>query len=172
MLPHHRVALEAALQQVYEPAGFVMSSPLQPEVEGEEYGACRFGLNGLAIHYRVAKTTPTKIGQFVTLWQRPHPGAEIAPFAEHDPLDVAIVLAAEGGRQGHFIFSKVTLLARGILSGAGREGKRAFRLYPPWSQPQARAAVRSQHWQLQHFLPLDAHGRADPVLTRLRLALP
>lgn len=51
------------------------------EAEGSEYEACRLGLNGYNIVFRVAKTTPTKIGQFVTVWKRLHTGAPIMPYA-------------------------------------------------------------------------------------------
>lgn len=47
------------------------------EVASSEYGACRLGLDDYTIVFRVAKTTPTKIGQFVTIWKRPIQGATI-----------------------------------------------------------------------------------------------
>jgi hypothetical protein len=37
------------------------------EAESAEYGAYTFELNDLSVRFRVAKITPTKIGQFVTL---------------------------------------------------------------------------------------------------------
>ena len=49
-----------------------------PEAESVDYGACRAELDGKRLVLRVAKTTPTKTGQFVTIWKRPHPDAEIA----------------------------------------------------------------------------------------------
>ena len=45
-------------------------SLLVKEKESAEYGAYTFELAGFSIKYRVAKITPTKIGQFVTLWRR------------------------------------------------------------------------------------------------------
>jgi len=35
-----------------------------------EYEACIFRLNDFFVRFGVSKITPTKIGQFVTLWKR------------------------------------------------------------------------------------------------------
>ncbi|MBX6964218.1 MepB family protein [Alcaligenes faecalis] len=43
---------------------FKRHSP-QTEAESSEYGAFCFGLDGHTIILRVAKTTPTKLGQFI-----------------------------------------------------------------------------------------------------------
>jgi hypothetical protein len=51
--------------RIYDLLGLQYSQAI-PERESIEYGACDFELNGLSIKFRVAKTTPTKIGQFVT----------------------------------------------------------------------------------------------------------
>lgn len=45
-------------------------SELTIEKESSEYGACKFKYSSMNITFRSAKTTPTKIGQFVTLWKR------------------------------------------------------------------------------------------------------
>ncbi len=42
---------------------------LQMENESSEYGACTFDIGNLKITFRLAKITPTKIGQFVALWK-------------------------------------------------------------------------------------------------------
>ena len=48
----------------------------------------------------------------------------------------------------------------------GKGGKRAIRVYPPWVKPVAKEAVRTQHWQLQYFRPLEQSGSADSVQVR------
>ncbi|RCH70735.1 hypothetical protein DT019_00145 [Streptomyces sp. SDr-06] len=63
---------------VYGPSGFDCSRP-EPEPESAEYVAHRFTLDGQAVRFRVAKTTPTQVGQFVTLWQRSSEG----PIDQH-----------------------------------------------------------------------------------------
>ena len=105
-----------------------------PEEESADYGACRAELHGKRLVLRVAKTTPTKTGQFVTVWKRPHPDAEIAPLDEADPVDIVIIAVddGDGARHGFFIFPRSVLLERGVMSRAGSGGKRALRVYPPW----------------------------------------
>lgn len=100
-----------------------------PEAESAEYGACRAELEGKRLVLRVAKTTPTKTGQFVTVWKRPHPDAEIAPLDEADPVDVVIIAVSNGARHGFFIFSRAVLIEHGVMSRTGQGGKRALRVY-------------------------------------------
>lgn len=141
-----------------------MSGPVVAEAEGAAYGACRFACEGRTLVFRVARTTPTKTGQFVTLWKRP--GHQIAPFDASDDIDGVVVLAASAGHSGYFIFSKPALIAHGVFSSAAQAGKRAFRLYPPWSAASAPQALKSQRWQADYFLYCSADGSADPVQAR------
>lgn len=123
-----------------------------PEAESAEYGACRAELHGKRLVLRVAKTTPTKIGQFVTIWKRPHPDADIAPLDEADPIDVVIIAVSDGTQHGFFIFPRSVLLQRGVMSRAGVGGKRALRVYPPWCKPESTLAQRTQCWQCACFV--------------------
>ncbi|AYG69666.1 MULTISPECIES: MepB family protein [unclassified Rhizobium] len=152
--------LNDAIRDIYEYAGMHVTHPLQPEAESAEYGACRFGLDGHTIAFRVAKTTPTKIGQFVTIWKRPTPGSEIAPLDITDGVQFVVVNVADTAYRGQFIFNQKLLLAKGIMSRNGKGGKRAIRVYPPWSFPTAKDAIRTQQWQTQYFLPLATDGTA------------
>jgi hypothetical protein len=137
-----------------------------PEAESAEYGACRAELHGKRLVLRVAKTTPTKTGQFVTIWKRPHPGAEIAPLDEADPVDAVIIAVADGdgARHGFFIFSRAVLIERGVMSRAGAGGKRALRVYPPWCAPESIQAQRTQRWQAQWFVTAGDQRRLDQML--------
>ena len=123
-----------------------------PEAESTEYGACRAELHGQRLVLRVAKTTPTKTGQFVTVWKRSHPDAEIAPLDDADPVDVVIIAVSDGAQQGFFIFPRRVLLERGVMSRAGQGGKRALRVYPPWCAPESGQALRTQRWQAACFV--------------------
>ncbi len=166
--------LVAALAGAYRAAGLANSAAPAREAESAEYGACRLGLAGLGVAFRVAKTTPTKIGQFVTIWKRPTPQAEIAPLDGADGVDVVVVSVAEagpGGHSGQFVFDRAVLLAKGVMSRDGVGGKRALRVYPPWTVPVAKDAIRTQQWQLRHFLPLREDGGADPARLRALLNL-
>jgi len=48
----------------------MLCTNLHQEPESAEYCAYTFDLNNRRITFRLAKITPTKIGQFVTLWKR------------------------------------------------------------------------------------------------------
>lgn len=137
-----------------------------PEAESAEYGACRADLHGKRLVLRVAKTTPTKTGQFVTVWKRPHPDADIAPLDEADPVDAAIIAVADddGARHGFFIFPRSVLLERGVMSRAGTGGKRALRVYPPWCAPEAPQARRTQRWQGAWFVAAGDQLRLASML--------
>jgi hypothetical protein len=156
----------AAITQVYLAAGMTLSGPVLREAESGEYGACRFELDGRAVVFRVAKTTPTKLGQFVTLWKRPGPGDAIAPLAAADRVDFVVVEVAQAGQRGQFVFDKSILIRKGVLSSADHPGKRAIRVYPPWTSPVAKDAVRTQQWQRHYFLYFSDSGSADPAQTR------
>jgi hypothetical protein len=114
---------------VYDCCNFDVTQP-QPEAESTNYDAYHFELNGKNICYRTAKITPTKTGQFVTLWKRNTAGI-IEPFDFLDTIDFVIVSVRKNDLLGQFIFPKNILLEKGIFSTEFREGKRATRVYPP-----------------------------------------
>ncbi|MEB0227957.1 MepB family protein [Pseudomonas sp. 10S4] len=158
--------LIATIEQVYEPAGMTLTHEARREEESAEYGACRFGLDGQTIVFRLAKTTPTKIGQFVTLWKRPTPASEIAPLDVGDGVVIVVVSVADATHRGQFVFDRKILAAKGVMSIDGEGGKRAIRVYPPWVKPVAKQAIKTQQWQLKYFLALDQSGNADAVEVR------
>ncbi|MCY1034565.1 MepB family protein [Corallococcus sp. BB11-1] len=162
-LPHD---LLTALREAYAPAGMNVTTPALREEESAEYGACRFALDGRPIVFRVAKTTPTKVGQFVTLWKRPVPEGEIAPLDRDDGVAFVVVSVGDAEHRGQFVFTQKTLVDKGVMSRAHQGGKRAIRVYPPWSKPVVPEAIRTQKWQLQSFLPLPLGGSPDPAQVR------
>ncbi|MEU8680585.1 MepB family protein [Streptomyces sp. NPDC048611] len=151
--------LLAAKSLVYDPCGFTCSQPVR-EAESAEYAAHEFTLDGSAVRYRVAKTTPTKAGQFVTVWKR-SPGGPIQPFDSGDPVDLFVVSSRADQNFGHFVFPREVLCERGIVSRNGSGGKRAFRVYPPWVETTNRQARTAQAWQVNHFLPIPDDGSLD-----------
>lgn len=122
--------------------------------ESTEYGACSFKLNDLKVVFRVSKITPTKIGQFVTLWKRNNEGIT-QPFDFADDFDIVIISSKYGDNLGQFILSKATLLQKGIISKEGKGGKRGIRVYPPWDVASNKQALSSQNWQTQHFISIS-----------------
>lgn len=125
-------------------------SNFELEPESSDYDACRFDLGGRKIISRNAKITPKKAGQFVTFWKRNENGP-IEPFDENDPIDFYVVNVRTENAFGQFVFPKSTLIEKGIISTATKEGKRAFRVYPGWNTAKNKQAQRNQKWQLEHF---------------------
>ncbi|WP_163407582.1 MepB family protein [Flavobacterium ajazii] len=125
----------------------------EPETESAEYSAYRFEINDKKICYREAKITPTKTGQFVTLWKRNISGT-IEPFDFSDPIDFVIISARKENNFGLFIFPKSVLLEKGIFSTSAKEGKRAIRVYPPWDITTSKQAQKTQEWQVNYFLEI------------------
>ncbi|MEU6821640.1 MepB family protein [Streptomyces atriruber] len=148
--------LLAAKALVYDPCGFVWSQPV-PEAEGADYAAQTFTLDGLRIRFREARTTPTKVGQFVTVWKRSAAGP-IQPFDGTDPVDLFVISSRDQGNFGQFVFPVDVLRAHGVVSTNGSGGKRAFRVYPPWVTTTNRQADKAQSWQVEFFLPLYEEG--------------
>lgn len=154
-MKHHNVAhpdLLAAQKSVYDPMGLTCSK-LMPEAESREYGACTFEINNKTIKFRVAKITPTKIGQFVTFWKRIGDGP-IMPYDIADPVDLFIVSVRSGQKLGQFIFPKNILCQKGFVSKVGIGGKRAMRVYPPWDITNSPQAKKTQAWQLMYFFEI------------------
>ena len=147
--------MKRALEEVYAPAGLHLTAVPVAESESAKYDAFRLALNGASVVYRAAKTTPTKIGQFVTLWHRPDPAGPIAPLDSASDVALVIVAVSDGVRHGHFVFDRSTLLQQGVMSRDQLGGKLAIRVYPPWSEPVAMDAIRTQNWQSRCFLPFD-----------------
>lgn len=151
--------LLATKDWVYKPNHFHCSIP-QAEVDNAEYGAYQFTLQQRRIKFRVAKITPTKIGQFVTVWKRV--GKQpIRPYDVLDPFDLLVISTRRGELFGQFVMPKSVLVQQGILSAAGKGGKRALRVYPPWDQTTSRQAQNTQHWQLRYFLEIPHHKPLD-----------
>lgn len=158
--------LRDVIRNVYEPAGMKVTDDPWREAEGIDYSTYRFELDGRLIVYRVAKTTPTKIGQFVTMWKRPAPDGPIAPLDAADGVGYVVVSAFDSNHCGQFVFSSALLVLHGVMSGQAQGGKRALRVYPPWSQPTSKQAATTQRWQCRHFLPIAADGTAHPTDVR------
>jgi hypothetical protein len=146
---------------VYDKCAFNCTEP-KAEAESADYAAFTFQINDLYIFYREAKITPTKTGQFVTLWKRKKQ-QPIEPFHISDNIDFVLISTRKGNQFGQFIFPKSILIEKGIISTHKKEGKRAFRVYPPWDMTENRQAQKSQIWQLNYFLDLSEDRAVDFV---------
>ena len=144
---------------VFDPIGFELTNYILQE-ESSAYSVCKFELNGNPILFRYAKTTPTKIGQFVTIWKRTEKGP-IVPYEKSDNITLLIVCTKSVNRFGQFVFPQSVLAEKGISSTATKAGKRALRVYPPWDIPTSKQAQKTQDWQLSYFLEIPQHQTLD-----------
>ena len=133
--------------------------------ESAAYGACVFTMHHQRIKFRVGKTTPIKTGQFVTLWKREGMG-EILPHDREDPFDIFVVSVRTSENFGQFVFPKEVLCEKGILSKGRKGGKRAMRVYPPWSLQKNRQSQKTQDWQLMYFFDIPLNKAVDTVRVR------
>lgn len=153
--------LIAAQKFIYEPNGFTCNAVIC-ESESQEYGACTFTMNNKIIKFRVAKITPTKIGQFVTLWKRIGNGP-IMPYDMADTVDLFVINVRDAQNLGQFVFPKDILWKKGFISKDGKGGKRAMRVYPPWDITQSLQAKKTQAWQLIYFVEIQPATDNDKI---------
>lgn len=155
---------------VYESCGLACTQYTKA-VESKEYCASFFYLNEYAVQYRESRITPTKIGQFVTLWKRNQVGVT-APYDSSDTVDFFIITSQSGQQLGQFIFPKKVLISQGYVSHNGVGGKRAMRVYPPWDRAENDQAKKTQAWQLPYFIEIKPHfdkGKMKPLFLRVSL---
>ncbi len=72
-----------------------------------------------------------------------------------------MISVSDGELHGQFIFDKKILVAQGVMSNNGTGGKRAMRVYPSWSRPIAKDAIKTQQWQLQYFFAMPQNKDHD-----------
>ncbi len=145
---------ENVVGKLYDQLNIVISDLIM-EKEGKGYDACSFIIDRKKIVYRKANITPKKKGQFVTFWKR-NSEQITTPFSENDPIDFYVITVETPTRLGQFIFPKALLIKKGLMSTSSKDGKRGFRVYPPWDTAQNNQAKRTQSGQLDYFVPLDS----------------
>jgi hypothetical protein len=128
--------------------------------ESIEYSACSFYLEGKKIEYRASKITPTKTGQFVTIWKRNKNGVT-KPFDIFDDLDFIVITSISGKRIGQFIFPKSILAEKGIITQNNKDGKRGIRVYPIWDKATNKQAEKTQNWQINYFVEIKSDNKTD-----------
>ncbi|MED3965129.1 MULTISPECIES: MepB family protein [Niallia] len=146
-------ALTFVNENFYAP-NHLMIEDICEEAQNSEYGAGTFQLNTKSVRFRVAKTTPTKIGQFVAFWEKDEANKNQAYSYEQAP-DLLIINTFTTNRFGQFIFPKDALLKQKILKTATTNGKMAIRVYPSWDKPVSKQAIKTQSWQLEYFIELS-----------------
>lgn len=135
---------------LYKELGLTISE-IQVDKESKIYNACTFKLSEKPIIYRTARITPTKVGQFVTIWKRDKEGIT-APFNANDNFDFIFINCESEDLTGQFIFAKSVLLDKKIISGDNSDGKRGIRVYSPWDIRLNNQASKTQQWQTKYFI--------------------
>ncbi|ANF47340.1 MepB family protein [Priestia megaterium] len=144
-------ALTYVNENFYKPNQFVIKA-IREEAQNSDYGAGIFQLNSKSIRFRVAKTTPNKVGQFVSFWEKDAAHKNQA-FSYGKATDLLVINTfTSTNRFGQFIFPKEVLLKQKILKTATTKGKMAIRVYPIWDKPTSKQAMETQKWQLEYFI--------------------
>ena len=129
---------------LYKPNQLIVKN-IQEEKQNADYGAGVFQLNSKTVRFRVAKITPTKIGQFVAFWEKNEVNTDL----------LVVNTFNDTGDLGQFIFPKEVLLKQNILKTTNSKGKMAIRVYPSWDHPISKQAVATQKWQLPYFISMN-----------------
>ncbi|MDI1257574.1 MAG: MepB family protein [Flavobacterium sp.] len=151
--------LELINKHVFQVCGIELKN-VETELESQEYFAHNIELNNQKCKFRMAKITPTKTGQFVTIWKRNESGIT-EPHNISDKFEFYIIATREGTKFGIFIFNKTVLSENKILTNKNREGKRGIRVYPTWSLTTNKQAQKTQNWQTNYFLEISNNDQVD-----------
>jgi len=154
---------------IYDKCGLDLTH-LKVHEESKEYAACSFKLSNKAIEHRLAKITPSKTGQFVTIWKRNANGIT-EPFNATDDIDYLFITTRKDDNLGQFIFPKSVLIDKGIFTLKEKDGKRGIRVYPPWDVTTSKQAITTQNWQVKYFLTVSNNKKAnaDTIVRLLNL---
>lgn len=143
------------IEHLYTPLFSLSSIRMEPHES-----AYSFRLNQYIVQFRIAKITPKKNGQFVSIWQRAE-NEPIKPYDISDTIDFLVISTKENDFFGQFVFSKSLLAEKDIFSINGRGGKRGIRVYPPWNQTTNKQAQKTQSWQADYFLDLSKKNQIN-----------
>ncbi|MFP3727875.1 MepB family protein [Priestia filamentosa] len=146
-------ALTYVNKMIYESNRLTVTS-VQEEKQNSKYGAGTFQLSSKTVRFRVANITPTKVGQFVALWEKDENNKN-QPYLYEEAPDLLVITTFKNEREfGQFVFPKEVLLKQNILSSTSTKGKMAIRVYPSWDSPTSKQAIKTQKWQLPYFVDM------------------
>lgn len=133
---------------------------VETEPESQEYFAHNFELDKQKVKFRMAKITPTKTGQFVSIWKRNESGVT-EPYNISDEFEFYIIATRDKNNFGIFIFNKTVLSEKKVLTNKNGEGKRGIRVYPTWNITTNAQARKTQSWQTSYFLEFINDNKVD-----------
>ena len=160
-MPNFYTVLESINEFIYKPNHLTIVS-IEEEKQNLEYAAGKFELlnkvTTKTVRFRVAKQTPTKVGQFVTFWEKDSKGIN-RPFQYDNSPDLLVVTVFKDNNTfGQFVFPKDILLKNNILQSHSTKGKMGIRVYPSWDKPTSNIALKTQNWQLDYFFMVTDTG--------------
>lgn len=137
IMHNFQTALDYIDNVIYKPNRLTIKS-IYEEKHNSDYAADKFELgfelNNIwkikTIRFRVAKITPTKIGQFVTCWEKGANNINQPYHFDEAPDLLVITIFSDNNIFGQFVFSKDILLKKNILTSDLMKGKMAIRIYP------------------------------------------
>lgn len=136
------------------------------DIYNSEYEGIDLSFNQQRYRSRLAKKTPKKNGYFLAIWEK-DPAGNNKPYDYESFPDYLIINIIDGQQKGQFIFPKLVLKDKGILSAEDRQGeivqgKMAFRVYAPWNKDLNSAAKKSAKWQQAYFVEI-APGNSEQL---------
>ncbi|WP_028550222.1 MepB family protein [Paenibacillus sp. UNC451MF] len=151
----------------YEPNHLTIKA-IREETQNSDYGAGVFELNSKLVRFRVAKITPTKIGQFVAFWEKDLANKNQA-YSYENATDLLVIntFTTSNHYFGQFVFPKEVLARQKILKTATTRGKMAIRVYPSWDTPTSQQAIATQKWQLPYFVAINKDSLQTQELLKL-----
>lgn len=147
-------ALAYVSKLIYEPNHLTVKS-IQEEKQNFKYGAGTFELSSRTVRFRVANSTPAKVGQFVAFWEKDENNKNQAYSYVEAPDLLVITTFKNENEFGQFIFPKEILFKQNILRSSSTKGKMAIRIYPSWDSPTSKQAMKTQEWQLPYFVDMS-----------------
>jgi len=117
-----------------------------------EYESIKFSFNNQDYAYRFAKKTPIKEGYFLAHYWKDENGIN-QPY-DSDYNRNLIIFIKDEENEGYFNFDMDFLISSGILRSPSKNGKMAFRIYPPWSKNLNSTAAKTQKQQVPYFVQL------------------
>ena len=164
-----KVQVEELIENIYKPNNLSVTC-LEEESQNDKYGGGKFMLSSKSIRFRVAKITPKKTGQFVAFWEKDKNNKNQALNYNQAPELLVINCLGSNEEFGQFIFPKAILLKHQILRSDTSKGKMGMRIYPAWSFPESKEALKTQAWQAAYYIDLsDTNTLSKNRLLRLYL---
>ncbi|MGX6970109.1 MepB family protein [Vagococcus bubulae] len=123
---------------------------LSYERQNADYEGMFFYHCSISYRSRLAKKTPSKLGYFVSFWEKDTSNNN-QPYSFSKAPDNTLIWVIDDNKKGLFTFPKEILLQKTILQTASKKGKMGIRVYPDWEVNLNNTAKKTQEWQTHFF---------------------